>query len=97
VRFLIDNALSVVLSRDLCRQGHDSVHVRDHGLQNATDEVIFAAAQAEDRVIVSADTDFGTLLALRRSRTPSFILLRGAITRNSARSGSIDRHQFAGH
>jgi len=32
----------------------------------------------DDRVIVSHDTDFGTLLAAQRRSTPSFILIRSA-------------------
>ena len=76
MKLLIDNALSPLVAEGLRQAGHDVVHVRDIGLQEAPDDVILDRAQADQRVIVSADTDFGTLLALRCSRRPSFVLLR---------------------
>jgi len=76
VRFLIDNALSPKVARILSDAGHDALHVCDFGLGAAPDTEILERAFVEERVVVSADSDFATLLALRSSSKPSFILFR---------------------
>lgn len=77
MRFLIDNALSPALAVLLQQAGHDAIHVRAIRLQRAEDLVIFDRAADDDRVLVSADTDFGALLATRSAQKPSVIQFRG--------------------
>lgn len=76
MKFLLDSNLSHRVAQLLCDAGLDAVHVRDNGLQHATDLVIMEFARQHAYVFVSEDTDFGELLARQRTATPSFVLLR---------------------
>ena len=84
MRFLIDNVLSPALAELLRNAGHTAVQVRDLGLRAADDLTIFERAAADDLVVVSADTDFGTLLAAREVAKPSVVLFRGEGSRAPA-------------
>lgn len=83
MRFLIDENLSRQLPALLSSSGHDVEHVAELGLEAASDAEVLEAARRQDRILVSADTDFGTLLAESRADGPSILIRRTANRRAS--------------
>ena len=76
MRFLIDNALPPRLAELLVAAGYDATHVRSYGMHASRDIDILERAREENRVIISADADFGVILASQAASHPSFILFR---------------------
>jgi predicted nuclease of predicted toxin-antitoxin system len=81
VRLLLDNNLSPRLVDVLAKEGWDVVHVGSLGLRAATDRVVLQIARDDGRILISADTDFGTLLAASHEAGPSVVLVRRVIGR----------------
>ncbi len=86
MRFLVDACLSPQVAQALTGAGNDAVHVRDYALQTAPDQQILDLARQEQRVLITADTDFGLLLARHSVGRPSVILFRRT-------TGRRPRHQ----
>ena len=76
MRLLVDANLSPRVAELLNEAGHDVRHVLEIGLGSASDAAILASADADGRVVVSSDSDFGALLARQVRASPSFVLIR---------------------
>ena len=89
MRLLLDESLSARSAPLLPQAGHDVVHAADLDLLGEPDDVVLSAAPAEGRTVVTADTDFGALLALSRAPAPSVLLLRRGGRRLEQRAQQI--------
>jgi len=78
VKLLFDANLSPEVARLLKEAGYDAIHVRDIGLLSAPDPEILQVAASGRWVLITADSDFGALLALGDLASPSVLLLRSA-------------------
>ena len=95
MKLLFDQNLSHRLCRALADVFPGSEQVRQSGLDRATDETIWAFAREHDYTIVTLDTDFADIAALRCA-PPKVVWLRcgnqaDILRRNSpARSCTAD-------
>lgn len=76
MRFLVDLNLSPRLALRLREAGHDALHAADLDLFTTTDEQLIEIAREDERFVVSADSDFGTILARTHAQSPSIIFVR---------------------
>jgi predicted nuclease of predicted toxin-antitoxin system len=61
LRFVVDQQLPELLADWLRASGLDAVHVREIGLAQAPDQVIWAEVVRADAVMISRDSDFPRL------------------------------------
>jgi len=55
---------------------HDTIHLRNEGLQTLSDIEIYNKAKQENRIILTCDLNFATILAFSKSIIPSIIIFR---------------------
>ncbi|MBA2316185.1 MAG: DUF5615 family PIN-like protein [Euzebyales bacterium] len=89
MRLLLDENVALRVRAALAAGGHDTLHVADLHLLGAPDDAVLAAAADERRTLITADTDFGTLLAVSQTATPSVLLLRRGSRRAEQRAEQI--------
>jgi predicted nuclease of predicted toxin-antitoxin system len=76
MRFLVDANLSPRLCDSLTAAEHEAAHVLHLGLLKADDSTILARAKADGSIVITADSDFATMLALTGADSPSVVQLR---------------------
>ena len=89
MRFLVDEALQDAVADRLNDVGHDATHIRVLGLAGHTDDEVMSLAIEQQRVLVTTDTDFGTILALSGAAGPNVLLLRGVEDTVGARVAAV--------
>jgi len=76
ISILLDQGLPRSAASLLRDEGWDVLHTGDTGLSRSTDRQILEFARNEQRVIITLDSDFHTILALTNASTPSVIRIR---------------------
>ena len=76
MKLLLDQGLPRSAASLLREAGFDAVHTGEIGHATAEDVAILKLAGQEDRLVVTLDADFHTLLALSGASSPSVIRIR---------------------
>lgn len=76
MKLLLDQGLPRSAASLLSQRGVDTVHVGEIGMAAAEDAEILVRGRVEQRVVVTLDADFHTLLALSGATLPSVIRIR---------------------
>ena len=62
LRFLTDENIDIELVRFLRKEGFDVFDIKEEGLFRLSDKSILELAYQQQRVVISQDSDFGTLI-----------------------------------
>lgn len=89
MRFLVDENLSPQFCEHLASRGYAAEHVRSAVGAGATDQEVFAYASQVDTVVITADTDFGAILARTKATKPSVLLVRELLSLPAVEQGGL--------
>jgi predicted nuclease of predicted toxin-antitoxin system len=76
MKLLLDQGLPLSAATLLRNEGINTIHVAEIGLSAAEDTDIIQRAREEERVVITLDADFHTLLAINEKNSPSVIRIR---------------------
>ncbi len=76
MKILIDMNLSPIWVGEFAKVGIEAIHWSWVGLHNASDNKVFDWARTNDYVVFTNDLDFGVLLAMSKTNSPSVIQIR---------------------
>ncbi len=76
LRFLIDEDVPRSTTRILRDAGFDVMNVHEAGLQGKSDEIVFAFAQHEKRLLVTCDMGFSNILKFPPSDNYGILVVR---------------------
>jgi predicted nuclease of predicted toxin-antitoxin system len=76
LRFLIDEDVPRSTTRVLRDAGFDVVNVHEAGLQGESDDLVFAFAQREERLLITCDMGFSNILKFPPSENRGILVVR---------------------
>lgn len=76
MQFKIDENLPIEIADMLVNAGHGAKTVNEQNLQGAEDTVLMGVCRAENRILVTLDTDFSDIRAYPPQESAGIIVLR---------------------
>ncbi len=91
IKILLDQGLPLTTAHLMREHGWDVQHVSELGMSRAEDVAILRLAHQEQRVVVTLDADFHTLLALTGANGPSVVRIRMQGMKGAQTASLIER------
>jgi predicted nuclease of predicted toxin-antitoxin system len=89
MKLLVDMTLSPAWVTFLADAGFEAVHWSDIGPPDAADTHLMQWAAAREYIVLTADLDFGAILAATQGRQPSVIQVRSDLLTPDAIGGAV--------